>query len=112
MPILATIRANLLACVLGLAAAIFLVIAVVQSIQINGFLWFDGLKDQIEDCARDRNELRAISDKRNEQKAETEKRVEQAERGNREADKQAERIERAPLPGSCRTPPEILGADL
>jgi hypothetical protein len=42
------VRANLMACVLGLAAAIFLVVAVVQSVQINGFLWWDGLKDKIE----------------------------------------------------------------
>jgi biopolymer transport protein ExbB/TolQ len=59
-----------------------------------------------------RAELKAISTRKNEQKAETEKRVEQADKGNREADRQAERIEKAPLPGNCATPPEILGADI
>jgi low affinity Fe/Cu permease len=53
------VRANLMACVLGLAAAIFLVIAVVQSIQLNGFLWIDGTRDKLENCTRDNNELRA-----------------------------------------------------
>lgn len=72
--------------------------------------------NQLERAKIDNNELRAelkaISTKRNEQKVETGKNIEQAERGNREADKVAERIEKAPLPGNCVTPPEILGADL
>lgn len=55
----ALIRANLLASVLGLAALVFAVIAVVQSVQLNGFLWIDGARDKLEDCERDRNELRA-----------------------------------------------------
>ena len=54
----ATIRANLLACVLGLAAAIFMVIAVVQNVEIHGFLWIDGLNDKVETLKRDNNELR------------------------------------------------------
>jgi hypothetical protein len=116
VPILATLRANLLACVLGLAAAIFLIIAIIQTIQLNGFLWIDGANDKVERLTIDNNELRAelksISDRKNEQKAETGKRIEQAERGNEQADKRAERIEKAPLPGGCVTPPEIMGADL
>jgi hypothetical protein len=109
---LATLRANLLATVLGLAAVIFAVIAIVQSVEINGFLWIDGLKDKIEDCERDRNELRDISSKRNEQAKRTEGNIEQAERGNKEADDRARKIEEAPLPGNCKTPPEIIGADI
>lgn len=112
MPILATLRANLLATVLGLAAAIFLVIAVVQSVEINGFLWVDGLKDRLEDCQRDRNELRAISSKKNEQAKRTEGNIEQAERGNKEADDRARKIEAAPTAPDCKTPEQIMRADL
>lgn len=59
-----------------------------------------------------RAELKSISDKRNEQKAETSRRIDRAERGNKEADKIARKIEEAPLPGQCKTPAEIMGADL
>jgi hypothetical protein len=108
----ATLRANLLATVLGLAAVIFAVIAIVQSVEINGFLWIDGLKDKVEDCERDRNELRDISSKKREQAKRTEGNIEKAERGNKEADDRARKIEEAPLPGNCKTPPEIIGADI
>lgn len=104
MPIIATLRTNLLACVLGLAAAVFLIISVVQSVEINGFLWIDGLKDKLEDCARDWNELRAISTAKDEQKAETGRRVEQAEKNEREAKPIVDRIRAAPIPPNCATP--------
>jgi hypothetical protein len=108
----ATLRANLLATVLGLAAVIFAVIAIVQSVEINGFLWIDGLKDKVEDCERDRNELRDISSKKREQAKRTEGNIKEAERGNKEADDRARKIEEAPLPGNCKTPPEIIEADI
>jgi outer membrane murein-binding lipoprotein Lpp len=57
-------------------------------------------------------ELKRISEKRNTQRENTEKRIEQAERGNKEADNRARKIEEAPLPGNCVTPPEIIGADI
>lgn len=102
---LATIKANMLATVLGLAAAIFLVISVVQSIQINGFMWFDGLKDKLEDCARDRNELRAISDEKNKQREATKGNVEKAEKNERVAKPIADKIRSAPIViGKCETP--------
>jgi predicted Holliday junction resolvase-like endonuclease len=53
-------------------------------------------------------ELQRISTKRDEQKAVTRDTIEQAETVTREADKVAERIEAAPLPGSCKTPAIIL----
>jgi hypothetical protein len=59
-----------------------------------------------------RAELKRISTAKNEQVDRTGENIEQAERGNREADKQAERIEKAPLPGNCATPKEILGSDI
>jgi hypothetical protein len=106
------VRANLMACVLGLAAAIFLVVAVVQSVQINGFLWWDGLNDKIEKCAKDRAELKRIGEEKSSQAQRTETGIKQAERGGQEADRKARVIEAAPTAPDCKTPPEIVGADL
>ena len=100
----AALKANLLATALGILSAILLVITVVQTIEINGFLWIDGLKDKIEDCARDRNELRAISDRKNEQRKVTTGNIERAERGEREAKPIADKIREAPIPPNCETP--------
>jgi hypothetical protein len=58
----ALLKANVLAAVLGLAAAIFLIISVVQSVQLNGFLWIDGVRDKLEDCETNLNEARAERD--------------------------------------------------
>lgn len=120
MPTLATLRANLLATALGLLAAILLVITVVQTVRIEGLgIWplkIPGLQDKYDTAilkvVEARRELDRISIAKNEQAKRAEGNIEKAERGNREADKQAERIEKAPLPGNCETPPEILGADL
>lgn len=57
-------------------------------------------------------ELQRISTKRDEQKAVTRDTIKEAETVTREADKVAERIEAAPLPGQCKTPTAILEADL
>ncbi len=57
-------------------------------------------------------ELKRISTKRDEQKATTRETIAEAETVRREADKVAEQIEAAPLPGSCKTAPEIMDADL
>lgn len=59
-----------------------------------------------------RAELKRISDAKDKQREETGKNIEQAERGNQEADKSAREIEEAPTQPDCKTPPEILGADL
>lgn len=102
--ILATLRANIAATIFGAASAILLCICVYQNVRINGFLWIDGLEDEIADCARDRNELRAIAKEKNEQKAETEKRVEQADKSDRQAREIADKIRSAPIPQNCETP--------
>jgi uncharacterized protein with von Willebrand factor type A (vWA) domain len=44
---------------IGALAAILLVIAVVQSVRLDGFLWIDGVLDREENLTRDNNELRA-----------------------------------------------------
>jgi len=106
--VIAALRANLLATVLGALSAILLAVCLYQNVQIHGFLWIDGLNDKLENCARDRNELRAITSKKNEQKAETEKRVEQADKGNKKADERAKQIETAPLAPDCKTPDIIM----
>jgi hypothetical protein len=53
----AALRANLLATVLGLAAVIFAAIGIVQSVEIDGFLWWDGLKEKNERLEADNKEL-------------------------------------------------------
>jgi hypothetical protein len=58
---IATLRANLLACALGLAAAIFLIIAIIQTIELNGLFWIEGVKDRLERVQIDNNELRAAA---------------------------------------------------
>lgn len=58
------------------------------------------------------SELQRISTKRNEQKEVTTQTIEKVVVEYREAEKRAERIEAAPLPGNCATPREIMGADL
>lgn len=57
-------------------------------------------------------ELKRISTERNEQREETGERIKVATRTIGEADKRAEVVEKAPLPGQCRTPAEVMGADL
>ena len=60
-----------------------------------------------------RAELKRISDAKNEQKIITVERIKEAERGNRQADEIAKKIEQAPVePGACKTPDVILGADI
>lgn len=112
MPILASLRANIAATLLGILAAMLLAICVYQSVVIHGFLWVDGLNDKLEDCARDRNELRALSEKRNEQREKTGQNIGQAERIAKDADGVARGIETAPVAPDCRTPSEILHADI
>lgn len=57
-------------------------------------------------------ELKRISTERNEQAARTGKAIERVRIVYRDAERQAERIERAPLPGQCKTPDAVMGAEL
>ena len=57
-------------------------------------------------------QLDSISSKRNEQKIQTETRIVSVREKIKEADGRADKVESAPLPGGCRTPPEISQADL
>jgi hypothetical protein len=57
-------------------------------------------------------ELKRISTVKNEQKIITQEKIKVVTRTIREAEKRAEKVEQAPLHGQCRTPPEILSADL
>lgn len=59
-----------------------------------------------------RAELKRISTEKNEQAERTKETIRIVERDRKEADKVAERIEAAPLPGQCRTPSEVLEAEL
>lgn len=101
---------------IGALAAILLVITGVQTIRLHGFLWIDGALDRVEKLQRDNNELRAelksISSAKNEQKRETGENIKKAGTLRDKADADAKKIEQAPLPGNCETPPEVMGADL
>lgn len=58
MSFLATLRANIAAALLGLLAACLLVITVVLTVKLHGFLWIDGAYDKIDRLTIDNNELR------------------------------------------------------
>jgi hypothetical protein len=47
------------ALIFGGLSAILLALCAVLYIEVNGFFWIDGLKDKLENCTRDNNELRA-----------------------------------------------------
>ncbi len=59
-----------------------------------------------------RGELERISARKNEQAGRTGENIKQAETIRDNADGRAKEIERAPLPGDCKTPPEVMGADV
>lgn len=56
--------------------------------------------------------LNAISSKRDEQKRETGERIKVVTRTIHDAERRAEKVENAPLPGNCKTPSEVLQADI
>jgi hypothetical protein len=56
--------------------------------------------------------LNAISSKRDEQKRETGERIKVVTRTIHDAEGRAEKVEKAPLPGQCRSPKEVLDADI
>jgi hypothetical protein len=81
-------------------------------------LWFqrndarsDAARWQKQDAAHVA-ELQRISSAKNEQRAITREKIKLVETKRVEADREARKIEQAPLPGQCRTPPEVLGAGL
>lgn len=106
-------RAQLYAAMI--ACGILLVATIGLSLHLWGFrigpLGFDGVKDKLEDCSRDRNELRGLideADRRSKQlQAELDKRIPQIIERVRD-NPVARRVENAPLPEGCRTPVEIL----
>lgn len=55
---LSLFRANIPATVFGALAALFAIIAIVQTVQLDGFLWFDGAKDKLEKSERNLSECR------------------------------------------------------
>ena len=57
-------------------------------------------------------ELNRISTAKNEQKRETSDRIKVVTRTIREKEREAEKVEQAPLPGECQSPSEVLRADL
>jgi hypothetical protein len=57
-------------------------------------------------------ELQRISSAKDEQAKVTTRTVERAKVIYRKADEQATKVEQAPLPGQCRTPPQVMGAGL
>jgi predicted Holliday junction resolvase-like endonuclease len=57
-------------------------------------------------------QLKAISAKKNEQKQVTGGNIAKAQEGQKRAESIAKRIETAPLSGNCKTPKEILDADI
>lgn len=100
----------------GVIIALLLVVSVVQTVRLHGFLWVDGALDELADTRRDLNEARqAIREAHEESlrlQGEVDRKLEQG-RVNRDiADREAERIERAELPGDCRTPKAVLEADI
>ena len=97
-----------------------LLIALAQTVRIEGFgIWplrIHGLADKYHGALAKLNEARAeldrISQKRDNQRAETDRNISKAVNHRIQADKVAERIEAAPLPGNCATPSEIMSAEL
>ena len=59
-----------------------------------------------------KGELDRISSEKNRQQVITRERIVEIERKSGEADKRARVVEAAPLPGQCRTPDAVMGADL
>jgi hypothetical protein len=112
MPFFSDLRAMIFAGI----AALCLVIAVVQTVRIEGFgIWplkIPGLQDKYDTAVAKlveaRAELKRISTAKNEQKIITVEKIREVEKIRRVAEKEAERIETAPLLGSCKTPKEIL----
>jgi hypothetical protein len=58
------------------------------------------------------DQLKAISTARDNQKAVTAKTVEHVKERVKQADDRAKVVEQAPLVGGCKTPKEILNADI
>jgi hypothetical protein len=102
--------------IVGILAALLLVVAIAQSVRLHGFLWIDGALDNLADCNRDKNELRAelqrISSAKDEQSRETDRNISKARDNEAEAGRVAERIRNAPLSGKCETPVEIMRAEI
>jgi hypothetical protein len=112
MPVTFTI--SRLAGLVGAAVVLLLVLALAwQTIRIEGLkVWpisHKGLKAELADA---NDKLKAISSKRDEQGKTTSRTITETKIIYRDAEKVAERIEKAPTALDCKTPGEIMGADL
>lgn len=93
---------------IGLSLGIFLVLGLFLALQVEKRS-HARTKAQ---AVRLSMELERISTAKNEQKVITRERIVEVERVRKDADKVAKRVEAAPLPGQCKTPEAIMGADL
>jgi len=57
-------------------------------------------------------QIESITSARDEQRKTSERTVERVVKGDPVVIRQAERVERSELPGNCRTPEPVMGADL
>lgn len=55
----AALRANVAETIFGGLAALFAIIAIVQTVSLDGFLWIDGARDKLETARTNLNECRA-----------------------------------------------------
>jgi hypothetical protein len=93
--------------------ALLVVALAVQTVRIEGFKFWPishkGLKAELADA---KAELKAISSKKDEQRKVTQGKIVETRVVFRDADKVAERIEKAPTQPECKTPPGVMSADL
>lgn len=102
-----------------LPVALFALLAI-QTVRIEGFgIWpirIVGLQEKyetaIDKLVNARAELKRISTAKNEQGGRTIVTIREAEKGNREADERAKRVEQAPPTQNCETSPEVMRADI
>lgn len=97
----------------GVIFLLILLALACQTIRIEGFkVWpisHKGLKAELADA---KDKLSKLSSKKDEQKRTTDRTLTETRIIYRDAQKQAERIEKAPTAADCKTPGEIMGADL
>jgi hypothetical protein len=112
MPFLSDFRAMLLAGI----AALCLLVAGVQTVRLNGLLWFDGALDKVEELRFENNEMREAIREAHEATLKAQRLIDDLIRQGKvnqgKADDKAREIEMAPLPGNCRTPDEIMRAEI
>lgn len=93
----------------GAVIALLLVALAVQTIRIDGILWIDGIREKLERCQA---KVKSADEAARRQKQATAINVSRARETMKQVEGPAKRVESAPLPGGCRTPEVIMGADL